>query len=247
MKKAIIVFLMSIMCFGMFATGPRTDEITYLTQKSLKNYEKVNYAGNHYYELTEGNYSVTEDLFLDYPIQINAPYGSVKLYADLSVTIRCSLKFDNSFNNAMIIVPMGNSTLILGGGMSQLTIVGLNQKLMYVIMSSSNLVLQKNVTITQSKVQYGAIYIGAGTTLIDGGVIKNNISDYMCSGIFITGGTLKITSGTISNNHVSGVNEGASIHNIRDGYNVTVDLPGDVTVERGNVFKGNILDGVIHY
>jgi len=219
-----------------------------LTQDYLKENVETNTVGDSYYELEAGEYCVSANLTLEYPIQINASGGEVKLYSNADYTISCAEDFDNSANSAMIALPMSAGTLTLGGGEGTLTIDGSGiSSLMYLILSQSKLILQDNCTITNGNVMYTAIYVSAGTFTMTGGTITNihstkDASEGYGAGIHVLGSSTVVTvsGGSVCNNYNNETNCGASIYNSVG--NVTVL---DQSVASGSQFTQNIVNGKI--
>ena len=219
-----------------------------LTQDYLKENVKTNTFGDSYYELEAGEYCVSANLTLEYPIQINASGGEVKLYSNADYTISCAEDFDNSANSAMIALPMSAGTLTLGGGEGTLTIDGSGiSSLMYLVLSQSTLILQDNCTITNGNVTYTAIYVSAGTFTMTGGTITNIHSTKAASegygaGIHVSGSSTVVTvsGGSVCNNYNNGTNSGASIYNSVG--NVTVL---GQSVASGSQFTQNIVSGSV--
>lgn len=217
-----------------------------LTQAYLdEKLTKTNVYDESYYELEAGEYCVSANLILKYPIQINASGGEVKLYADGDYTISCAENFNNSANSAMIVLPMSAGTLTLGGGNGTLTIDGTTNSttnLDYLVMSSGTFNLSDKVTITNGNVNFGAVYIGGGTFNMTGGEIKyNKATQSSYSGIYVLG-NINITGGSICDNYVEETNNGASIYNnISD--EITV-LDQKISANGGH-FTKNIIDGEV--
>lgn len=219
---------------------------TSLTQDYLKDNVKTNTSGDSYYELVAGEYCVSANLTLEYPIQINARDGEVKLYADEDYTISCAEYFDNSANSAMIALPMSVGTLTLGGGEGTLTIDGSGiSSLMYLILSQSTLILQDNCTITNGNVTYTAIYVSAGTFTMTGGTITNihstkDASEGYGAGIHVLGSNTVVTvsGGSVCNNYNNGTNSGASIYSTNNSITVL-----DETIPKETLYTYNIVNG----
>ena len=235
---------------GGYIVVSNQSSATSLIQTYLdENLKKTNISGDFYYELLAGEYCVSENLKLKYPIQINAASGGeVKLYADGDYTISCAENFDNSANSAMIALPMSTGTLILGGGNGTLTIDGSGiSSLMYLILSQSTLILKDNCTITNGNVTYTAIYVSAGTFTMTGGTITNIHSTKAASegygaGIHVLDSNTVVTvsGGSVCNNYNNETNCGASIYN--SGGNVTVL---GQSVVSGSQFTQNIVSGSV--
>ena len=227
----------------------KVSNVIELTQEVLNS--KINTTKSRY-DLTAGEYCVTEDIKLSYPLQIDGSNGEVKIYSNENKTITCSSNFyytSTGSYNAMIALPMSSGSLTLGGGTGNLTIDGSDyQNLSYLVLSYSSLTLENNCTITNGTVSDGAVYIGAGSFTMNGGTITNNNST-KCSGIYTTGNpttptTIRINNGTISNNFVNSENKGASIYCYNT--NATVNLPGNSTVtSTSGMFTKNIINGAI--
>ena len=219
-----------------------------LTQAYLdENLKKTNAYGESYYELEAGEYCVSANLTLKYPIQINAASGGkVKLYADGNYKISCAEGFYNSANSAMIALPMSAGTLTLGGGEGTLTIDGSGiSSLMYLILSQSTLILQDNCTITNGNVTYTAIYVSAGTFTMTGGTITNIHSTKAASegygaGIHVLGSSTVVTvsGGSVCNNYNNGTNQGASIYST----NNSITVLGE-TIPKETLYTYNIVNG----
>ncbi len=217
-----------------------------LTQDYLKGKDNTNTSGDFYYELEAGEYCVSDNLILEYPIQINAASGGeVKLYADGDYTISCVANFDNFANSAMIVLPESAGTLTLGGGAENLTIDGGNVSGMQTLISvnsDSILNLQDNCTITNGNVLYGAVSIVGGTFNMTGGEIKNNkATQSSYSGIYVHG-NIDITGGSICDNYAMETNYGASIYNQKSD-DITV-LDQTISANGGH-FTKNIIDGKV--
>ena len=212
----------------------KKETVINLTQTKLESY----FSNSDRYSLPAGEYCVTENLVLNYPIQISASGSEVKLYSNVDYTISCSSNFSTSLASTIIRLPMSSGKLSLGGGTGTLTIDGANQPLSYLVMSSSDLVLNNNCSIQNGSVSYGAVYIGAGTFYMYGGTIENNTTTGTCSGIYTIGGTTNITGGTIQNNNVNDTNNGASIYH-NGG---TLIVLGD-TITIGTHYTKNIVNG----
>ena len=217
-----------------------------LTQDYLKENVKTNTFGDSYYELEAGEYCVSANLTLEYPIQINASGGEVKLYSNADYTISCAEDFDNSANSAMIALPMSAGTLTLGGGEGTLTIDGSGiSSLMYLVLSQSTLILQDNCTITNGNVTYTAIYVSAGTFTMTGGTITNIHSTKAASegygaGIHVLGSSTVVTvsGGSVCNNYNNGTNQGASIYST----NNSITVLGE-TIPKETLYTYNIVNG----
>ena len=218
-----------------------------LTQAYLdENLKKTNTFNESYYELEAGEYCVSANLTLKYPIQINASGGEVKLYADGNYKISCAEGFYNSANSAMIALPMSAGTLILGGGEGTLTIDGSGiSSLMYLVLSQSTLILQDNCTITNGNVTYTAIYVSAGTFTMTGGTITNIHSTKAASegygaGIHVLGSSTVVTvsGGSVCNNYNNGTNQGASIYST----NNSITVLGE-TIPKETLYTYNIVNG----
>lgn len=219
-----------------------------LTQAYLdENLKKTNAYGESYYELEAGEYYVSANLTLKYPIQINAASGGkVKLYADGNYKISCAEGFNNSANSAMIALPMSAGTLTLGGGEGTLTIDGSGiSSLMYLVLSQSTLILQDNCTITNGNVTYTAIYVSAGTFTMTGGTITNIHSTKAASegygaGIHVLGSSTVVTvsGGSVCNNYNNGTNQGASIYST----NNSITVLGE-TIPKETLYTYNIVNG----
>lgn len=205
-------------------------------------------SSQYRYTLKAGEYCVKDSIQLSYPIVIE---GNVKIYSDENVTISLANDYqsnDSSSWLSMIVIPSGSGSLTLSGS---LTIDGTSNSsttLNYLVMSSGTFNLNDNVTITNGNVNYGAVYVGAGSFTMNGGTITKNNSN-KCSGIYTTGNpttptTIRIDNGTISNNWVNDENKGASIY--CDSTNATVYLPGNPTVTfTSGMFTQNIINGEI--
>lgn len=220
----------------------KKETIIYLTQEVLESYR----SNNDRYSLPAGEYCVTGNLILSYPIQISASGSEVKLYSNEDCTISCSSNFSTSLASTIIQLPMSSGKLSLGGGAGTLTIDGKNQDLSYLVISQSDLELTNNCSIKNGTVSFGAIYISAGTFTMNGGTIENNTTTNTCSGIYTSGNpttptTIRINNGTISNNWVNNENKGASIY-CTGG---TVYLPDGLTVTSNGMFTKNIINGAI--
>ena len=219
-----------------------------LTQAYLDENVEKNTSDESYYELEPGEYCVSANLILKYPIQINASGGEVKLYADGDYTISCAEDFDNSANSAMIALPMSAGTLTLGGGEETLTIDGSGiSSLMYLILSQSTLILQDNCTITNGNVTYTAIYVSAGTFTMTGGTITNihstkDASEGYGAGIHVLGSNTVVTvsGGSVCNNYNKGTDQGASIYSTSNSITVL-----DETIPKETLYTYNIVNGKI--
>lgn len=218
-----------------------------LTQAYLNdNFKKTNAYGESYYELEAGEYCVSANLTLEFPIQINAASGGeVKLYSNADYKISCAEGFDNSANSAMIALPMSAGTLILGGGEGTLTIDGSGiSSLMYLVLSQSTLILQDNCTITNGNVTYTAIYVSAGTFTMTGGTITNihstkDASEGYGAGIHVLGSNTVVTvsGGSVCNNYNDGTNQGASIYST----NNSITVLGE-TIPKETLYTYNIVN-----
>lgn len=213
-----------------------------LTQDYLNENVKTNTYDEYYYELEAGEYCVSANLTLEYPIQINASGGEVKLYSNADYIISCAEDFDNSANSAMIALPMSAGTLTLGGGEGTLTIDGSGiSSLSYLIISQSTLNLQDNCTITNGNVTFTAIYVSAGTFTMTGGTITNiHASEGYGAGIHVVGSSpiVTVSDGTICNNYNNGTNSGASIYST----NNSITVLGE-TIPEGTLYTYNIVNG----
>lgn len=159
-----------------------------LTVDSLQNYLEPN---NNLYRLPTGEYRVTGNLTLYYPIYID-DNSTVKIYADDNVEIIPALVTIDP----MINLPMStNSTLTLGGGNGTLTLngTGLSGS---VISSNTSLIIEDGFKLIDCDVC--AIYITSGTFTMNGGEITNSSSEYHI--INIAGGTAIFNGGSICNN-----------------------------------------------
>ena len=213
----------------------KKETIINLTQEVLENYS----SNNDRYSLPAGEYCVTENLSLKYPIQISAAGSEVKLYSNEDCTISCSSNFSTSLASTIIQLPMSSGKLSLGGGAGTLTIDGKNQYLSYLVISQSDLELTNNCSITNGSVSYGAVYFTSGTFNMYGGTIENNTTTGSCSGIYTMGGTTNIVGGTIQNNYSNSTNNGASIYH--NGGTLTIL---GTTISSGTHYTKNIVNGV---
>lgn len=201
----------------------------------------------HYYSLPAGNYCVTEDITLYYPIVIEENGCNTQIYADGNYSITCQTSLPSYGTNTTMITLKSGNTLTLGGGTGKLTLDGnavSNMTTLISVNGDSILNLKDNCTITNGNVIDGAVYIGSGCKFnMSGGTITGNSNtntDGNCAGVKVSDGTFTMTAGTISNNYVNDVNHGASIQ-INDG---TVYLPNfDTSID--NSFTANIIDGQI--
>ena len=181
-----------------------------LTQDELNTYSSPN--NNYRYTLPSGEYCVTEDLSIQYPIVIN---GEVNLYSNTEHTISLANGYSSDASSSwlsMIVISTANDTLTLGGGTGNLTIDGTNNlssTLNYLVMSSGTFNLSDKVTITNGNVNYGAVYIGGGTFTMTGGSIEYNNSktEGYGAGIHVQGDpnttTVNISGGSVYNNYYS--------------------------------------------
>ena len=222
-----------------------------LTQDELNTYSSPN--NNYRYTLPSGEYCVTEDLSIQYPIVIN---GEVNLYSNTEHTISLANGYSSDASSSwlsMIVISTANDTLTLGGGTGNLTIDGTNNlpsTLNYLVMSSGTFNLSDKVTITNGNVNYGAVYIGGGTFTMTGGSIEYNNSktEGYGAGIHVQGNpnqtTVNISGGSVYNNYYStNTNQFASICN--KGGNVTI-LGETLDNEKftQNIINGNITDEI---
>ena len=212
----------------------KKETIINLTQEVLENYSQ----NNDRYSLPAGEYCVTENLTLSYPIQISATGSEVKLYSNEDCTISCSSNFSTSLASTIIQLPMSSGKLSLGGGAGTLTIDGTNKPLSYLVISQSDLELTNNCSIQNGSVSFGAVYISAGTFTMNGGTIENNTTTGTCSGIYTMGGTTNIVGGTIQNNYSNNTNNGASIYH-NSG---TLTVLG-TSIATGTHYTKNIVNG----
>ena len=192
---------------------------------------------NYRYNLPTGEYCVTEDLSIQYPIVIN---GEVNLYSNTEHTISLANDYSSDASSSWMamIVNTTNNKLILGGGAETLTINGEGQDLSYIVISQSDLELTNNCSIQNGSVSYGAVHITAGTFKMNGGTIENNTTTNTCSGIYTIGGTTNIVGGTIQNNYSNNTNNGASIYH--NGGTLTVL---GTTITTGTHYTKNIVNG----
>ena len=222
-----------------------------LTQDELNTYSSPN--NNYRYTLPSGEYCVTEDLSIQYPIVIN---GEVNLYSNTEHTISLANGYSSDASSSwlsMIVISTANDTLTLGGGTGNLTIDGTNNlpsTLNYLVMSSGTFNLSDKVTITNGNVNYGAVYIGGGTFTMTGGSIEYNNSktEGYGAGIHVQGNpnqtTVNISGGSVYNNYYNtNTNQLASICN--KGGNVTI-LGETLDNEKftQNIINGNITDEI---
>ena len=215
-----------------------------LTQAVLDTYSTPN---NDRYTLTSGEYCVTENLSLKYPIVIE---GNVSIYSNADYTISVANNYvpNNQSWLSMIVISTANDTLTLGNGNGNLTIDGTTNStttLNYLVMSSGTFNLRDKVTITNGNVNYSAVFINGGTFTMTGGSIEynNSKSDEYGAGIHVLGNpnatTVNISGGSVYNNYYStNTNELASICN--KGGNVTI--LGE-TLATNNKFTQNIING----
>lgn len=221
-----------------------------LTQAVLDTYSLSN---NYRYTLPSGEYCVTEDLSIQYPIVIN---GEVNLYSDTNHKISLASNYSSDASSswmAMIVIPASSGPLTLGGGTGNLTIDGTTNSttnLDYLVMSSGTFNLSDKVTITNGNVNYGAVYIGGGTFTMTGGSIEYNNSktEGYGAGIHVQNisntTTVNISGGSVYNNYYStNTNQFASICN--KGGNVTI-LGKILENEKftQNIINGNITDEI---
>ena len=158
-----------------------------LTIDSLKTY----FESNNLYRLPTGEYRVTGNLNLSYPIYIN-DNSTVKIYADDNVEITPDFT-----TGSMINLPMStNSTLTLGGGDGTLTLNGTGILSGSVISSNTSLIIEDGFKLIDCDVC--AINVTSGTFTMNGG----EITDISREGhiINIAGGTAIFNGGSIYNN-----------------------------------------------
>ena len=210
------------------------------------------YINNNRYTLPSGEYCVFGNLSLEYPIVID---GNVSIWSDCDYTISVSENY-NSNNSpwlSMIVISTANDTLTLGGGTGNLTIDGTNNlssTLNYLVMSSGTFNLSDKVTITNGNVNYGAVYIGAGTFTMTGGSIEYNNSktEGYGAGIHVQGDpnttTVNISGGSVYNNYYStNTNQFASICN-KGGNVIILGETLDNEKFTQNIINGNITDEI---
>lgn len=188
-----------------------------------------------YYSLPAGEYEVVQDLNVKYTIVVN---GAVKIYANNKHKI-IAKDFDKSFDSTMFLVPMGLSSLTIGGGDNVLHISS-KTHLKSILSVSGNLTMFNNVEISNCTVDYGVIYVSAGETFIEGASIINNKSDLSCSGIYIIAGTVRLTSGVFYDNYVNANNNGACILNCGNKINTVVSVCG-LYLNPGETYYNNIM------
>ena len=203
----------------------------------------------HYYSLPAGNYCVTENITLYYPIVIEENGCNTQIYADGNYSITCQTSLTSYGTSTTMMTVKSGNTLTLGGGAGKLTLDGNDVSNMTTLISvngDSILNLQDNCTITNGNVIDGAVYIGSGCTFnMSGGTITGNSNTNTagyCAGVKVSGGTFTMTTGTISDNYLNNVNHGASIK-INSG---NVNLPNTDTLT-GGVFTYNIINGEVQY
>ena len=160
-----------------------------LTVDSLQNYLEPN---NNLYRLPTGEYRVTGNLTLFYPIYID-DNSTVKIYADDNVEIIPALQT----LDPMINLPMStNSTLTLGGGNGTLTLKGTGVSSGSVISSNTSLIIEDGFKLIECDVC--AINVTSGTFTMNGGEITNISREGHI--INIAGGTAIFNGGSIYNN-----------------------------------------------
>lgn len=161
-----------------------------LTVDSLQTYLEPN---NNLYRLPTGEYRVTGNLNLSYPIYIDNN-STVKIYADDNVEI---IPAFTTTTDPMINLPMStNSTLTLGGGNGTLTLKGTGVSSGSVISSNTSLIIEDGFKLIECDVC--AINVTSGTFTMNGG----EITDISREGhiINIAGGTAIFNGGSIYNN-----------------------------------------------
>lgn len=221
-----------------------------LAQEVLNDYINNN---NNRYTLPSGEYCVFGNLSLEYPIVID---GNVSIWSDRDYTISVSENYNSNNSSSwlsMIVISTANDTLTLGGGTGNLTIDGTNNlssTLNYLVMSSGTFNLSDKVTITNGNVNYGAVYIGAGTFTMTGGSIEYNNSktEGYGAGIHVQGDpnttTVNISGGSVYNNYYStNTNQFASICN-KGGNVIILGETLDNEKFTQNIINGNITDEI---
>ncbi len=159
-----------------------------LTTDSLQIYFEPN---NNLYRLPTGEYRVTGNLTLSYPIYIDNN-STVKIYADDNVEITPAFT-----TGSMINLPMSsNSTLTLGGGNGTLTLNGAGILSGSVISSNTSLIIEDGFKLIDCDVC--AINVTSGTFTMNGGEITNISREGHI--INIAGGTAIFNGGSIYNN-----------------------------------------------
>lgn len=159
-----------------------------LTTDSLQTY----FESSNLYRLPTGEYRVTGNLTLFYPIYID-DNSTVKIYADDNVEIIPALQT----LDPMINLPMStNSTLTLGGGNGTLTLKGTGVSSGSVISSNTSLIIEDGFKLIECDVC--AINVTSGTFTMNGGEITNISREGHI--INIAGGTAIFNGGSIYNN-----------------------------------------------
>lgn len=245
MKKLLFLYCLFFIIFPIYSQVK-------LDQKTLDSYTQTitrvsnnfNYdtgmfekseTQSKYYSLPAGEYEVVQDLNVKYTIVTN---GIVKIYTNSKHKINTK-DFDKSFDNNMFLVPMGLSSLTLGGG-SNILLISSETSLNSIISVSGDLKILNNVEISNCTVDYGVIYVSAGTTIIEGASIINNKSDSACSGVYVTGGIVKLSSGIFYDNYVGSSNKGACVYNGGTMINTAVSVCGHY-LNPGETYYNNIM------
>lgn len=231
MKKLLFVFCLFFIIFPIYSQVKLDQKVLDgYTQTVTRVSNNFNYdtgmfekseTQSKYYSLPAGEYEVVQDLNVKYTIVTN---GIVKIYTNSKHKINTK-DFDKSFDSNMFLVPMGLSSLTIGGGNNVLCISS-ETHLSSILSVSGKLTILNNVEISNCTVDYGVIYSSAGETFINGAIIRNNKSDLACSGIYVVGGKVKLNDGIFIDNYVKSNNRGACIFNNGNKINTVVDICG---------------------